>query len=187
METRRGRDPGAQPRRPAHPRLPLQRIRQKPLRGSAAGVSIRAAATGVGVIAMPYLSRAADRPLVTHGVQSGDVGADGGVVSRADRRAQMLVEVADRANPSPTPRTLPPIARTAGKRLHREDAAGKPARRAGHLLPRPLPRPRASRHLERAGGRPLPHRAGRSAATSASSGAATTPARAGASTRTMAA
>jgi len=36
-----------------------------------------------GGIAMPYLSRAADRPQITHGVQSGDVGADGGVVWRA--------------------------------------------------------------------------------------------------------
>ena len=44
---------------------------------------------------MPYLSRAADRPRITHGVQSGDVGADGGVVwARADRPSQMMVEVA---------------------------------------------------------------------------------------------
>ena len=49
----------------------------------------------IGALAMPYLSRAADRPLITHGVQSGDVGADGGVVwARADRPAQMMVEVA---------------------------------------------------------------------------------------------
>ena len=57
-----------------------------------------AAATGagaLGAIAMPYLSRAADRPQITHGVQSGDVGADGGVVwARADRPSQMMVEVA---------------------------------------------------------------------------------------------
>src|ERR1700755_990684 len=54
-----------------------------------------AAAAGVGTIAMPYLSRAADRPVITHGVQSGDVGADGGVIwSRADRPSQMMVEVA---------------------------------------------------------------------------------------------
>jgi len=53
-----------------------------------------AAATGISTIAMPYLSRAADRPVVTHGVQSGDVGTDGGVVwARSDRPAQMLVEV----------------------------------------------------------------------------------------------
>src|SRR6201996_7255293 len=55
-----------------------------------------AAATGagaLGAIAMPYLSRAADRPQITHGVQSGDVTADGGVVwARTDRPARMMVE-----------------------------------------------------------------------------------------------
>ena len=53
------------------------------------------AATTFGSIAKPYLSRADDRPLVTHGVQSGDVSMDGGVVwARADRPARMLVEIA---------------------------------------------------------------------------------------------
>src|SRR6478735_2058741 len=68
------------------------------------------AVTGAGIIAMPYLSRAADRPVITHGVQSGDVGADVGVVwARADRPAQMMVEVATTesfANAT----ALPPIA-----------------------------------------------------------------------------
>src|SRR5436309_4496014 len=51
--------------------------------------------TAVGGIAKPYLSRAADRPVITHGVQSGDVSTDAGVVwARADRPARMLVEVA---------------------------------------------------------------------------------------------
>src|SRR6201994_1897391 len=72
-----------------------------------------AAATGagaLGTIAMPYLSRAADRPVVTHGVQSGDVGADGGVVwARADRPSQMLVEVSTTESFSKV-RALPPIA-----------------------------------------------------------------------------
>src|SRR5262245_9164575 len=46
-------------------------------------------------IARPYLSFAADRPIITHGVQSGDVSAGAGVVwARADRPARMLVEVA---------------------------------------------------------------------------------------------
>ena len=57
--------------------------------------SFHRAARALGTIAMPYLSRAADRPQITHGVQSGDVGADGGVVwARADRPSQMMVEVA---------------------------------------------------------------------------------------------
>src|SRR3981189_857885 len=43
-------------------------------------------------IAKPALSRAADRPLITHGIQSGDVSVDSGVVwERADRPARMLV------------------------------------------------------------------------------------------------
>jgi alkaline phosphatase D len=46
-------------------------------------------------IARPYLSRAADRPLISHGIQSGDVSVDSGVVwARSDRPARMLVEVA---------------------------------------------------------------------------------------------
>jgi alkaline phosphatase D len=58
-----------------------------------------AAASGVitaaGGIARPYLSRANDRPLITHGVQSGDVSIDSGMVwARADRPARMHVEVA---------------------------------------------------------------------------------------------
>jgi alkaline phosphatase D len=68
------------------------------------------AAGAFGSVAMPYLSRAADRPIVTHGVQSGDVGTDGGVVwARADRPSQMLVEVAT-TDSFAEARKLPPIA-----------------------------------------------------------------------------
>ena len=68
-----------------------------------------AAATGISTIAMPYLSRAADRPQITHGVQSGDVGIDGGVVwARADRPSQMIVEVATTESFKDV-RKLPPI------------------------------------------------------------------------------
>src|ERR1700748_466251 len=68
------------------------------------------AATGAGVLAMPYLSRAADRPRVSHGVQSGDVGTAGGVVSgRAARPSQMMVEVATTESFA-NARALPPIA-----------------------------------------------------------------------------
>src|SRR5258708_12867582 len=72
-----------------------------------------AAVTGagaLGTVAMPYLSRAGDRPQITHGVQSGDVGADGGVVwARADRLSQMMVEVATTESFG-NARVLPPIA-----------------------------------------------------------------------------
>jgi len=51
--------------------------------------------TTLGGVCRPYISRANDRPLITHGVQSGDVSVDSGVVwARADRPSRMLVEVA---------------------------------------------------------------------------------------------
>jgi alkaline phosphatase D len=54
-----------------------------------------AALTAIGTIARPSLSFAPDRAQITHGIQSGDVTADSGVVwSRADRPSRMLVEVA---------------------------------------------------------------------------------------------
>src|ERR1700748_840540 len=60
-----------------------------------AASSLRCPPPARGVHAKPYRSRAADRPLVTHGIQSGDVSIDSGVVwARADRPAQMLVEIA---------------------------------------------------------------------------------------------
>src|SRR3954462_9570626 len=69
-----------------------------------------AASGAIGALAMPYLSRAADRPLISHGVQSGDVGADGGVVwARADRPSQMMVEVSTTESFAKV-RALPPIA-----------------------------------------------------------------------------
>ena len=51
------------------------------------------AVAGLGSIARPYLSHAADRPLITSGIQSGDVSADSAVIwARADRAARMQVE-----------------------------------------------------------------------------------------------
>jgi alkaline phosphatase D len=48
-----------------------------------------------GGIAKPSISRVADRPVVTHGIQSGDVSIDSAVVwARADRPSRMMVEVA---------------------------------------------------------------------------------------------
>src|SRR5919109_378633 len=71
-------------------------------RGNAAPLTRRrflmAAVSGITAaasVARPYLSRAADRPLITHGVQSGDVSTDSAMVwARADRPSRMLVEVA---------------------------------------------------------------------------------------------
>jgi alkaline phosphatase D len=58
---------------------------------------VRSASTlalaGLGGLARPYLSRAADRPRITCGVQSGDVSTDSAVVwAKADRPARMQVE-----------------------------------------------------------------------------------------------
>jgi alkaline phosphatase D len=57
------------------------------------GVMSSASAAALGGIAMPAISRAADRPLITHGLQSGDVSANSAVIwARADRPARMLIE-----------------------------------------------------------------------------------------------
>jgi alkaline phosphatase D len=57
--------------------------------------SASAGMTALGGIARPSLSFAPDRPQITHGVQSGDVSADSGMVwARADRPSRMLIEVA---------------------------------------------------------------------------------------------
>jgi alkaline phosphatase D len=58
---------------------------------------VRSASTlafaSLGTLAKPYLSRAADRPRITCGIQSGDVSAGSAMVwARADRPARMLVE-----------------------------------------------------------------------------------------------
>ncbi len=74
---------------------------------------------------MPYLSRAADRPLITHGVQSGDVGADGGVVwARADRPSQMMVEVSTTES-FRNARAAAADHRAARERLHRQRCCWK--------------------------------------------------------------
>src|SRR4051794_6384033 len=51
------------------------------------------AVTGVSGFAKPYLSRAADRPSIACGIQSGDVSADSAMIwAQADRPARMQVE-----------------------------------------------------------------------------------------------
>src|SRR3954467_1805852 len=51
------------------------------------------AAASLGSIATPYLSRAADRPLIASGIQSGDVASDSAVIwARADRPSRMRLE-----------------------------------------------------------------------------------------------
>jgi alkaline phosphatase D len=56
-------------------------------------VASATAATALGTIALPAFSRASQRPVITHGVQSGDVSTDSGMVwARTDRPARMLIE-----------------------------------------------------------------------------------------------
>jgi alkaline phosphatase D len=56
---------------------------------------LKLAGAGAVGLAMPRLSRAATRPLVTHGLQSGDVGTNHGVLwARTDRPARAIFEVA---------------------------------------------------------------------------------------------
>src|SRR5262249_38491993 len=54
-----------------------------------------ATSLAAATLARPYLSRAADRPLISHGLQSGDVSVDSAVLwARADRPSRMKVEIA---------------------------------------------------------------------------------------------
>ncbi|TIU77058.1 MAG: alkaline phosphatase, partial [Mesorhizobium sp.] len=49
---------------------------------------------GASGLALPYYSRANQRPAFTHGVQSGDVDATSGMVwTRTDRPARVMYEV----------------------------------------------------------------------------------------------
>src|SRR5215471_10657264 len=67
-------------------------VLQKRLLATAAAST---AISAIGGIGKPYLSRAADRPVIAHGIQAGDVSADAAVIwARADRPARMLAEVA---------------------------------------------------------------------------------------------
>jgi hypothetical protein len=149
--------------------------------------TVAATGTGaLGTLAMPYLSRAADRPVVTHGVQSGDVGTDGGVVwARADRPSQMLVEVATTESFN-NARVLPPIAALpesdfTAKMLLENLPAGQIFSTASNSATCRIQIFPAS--LRPAAFAPRPP----TDATSASSGAAMSPDRAGASIPTMAA
>ncbi len=89
--------------------------RRRFLAGSAAGAGLAAASGLASGLAMPGISRAASRPQITHGVQSGDPGAGGAVIwSRADRPARMVVEVATRESFADARRLVGPAALEAG-------------------------------------------------------------------------
>ena len=153
--------------------------------GAAASAGLLLPAAGRGTPALAL----AGRPEARWGVRTGDVGADSGLVwVRADRPARMMVETSAtesfRTRAAGSGPLLGP-----GHRLHRARprcAGCRPASRSttGCMLGRPG-RPAPHR---RAGHRHVPHRARAARATAcASSGRATWPGRAGASTPTAAA
>ena len=68
-------------------------VTRLPTRRRFVTTSMAAAFAALDGIKRPYLSRAADRPTISHGLQSGDVSNNSGVVwARSDRPARMLVE-----------------------------------------------------------------------------------------------
>ena len=80
----------------------------------------------LGGLAAPRLSRAADRPQIARGIQSGDVSIDRMVWARADRAARMQVECS-------TVESFKTIIRAAGRcvagqRLHRQSCCSKACR-----------------------------------------------------------
>src|ERR1700730_7512299 len=69
------------------------RIRQPITRRRLLKTSALAGIAAVSGIARPLVSRAADRPSISHGVQSGDVTVDSAVVwARADRPSRALID-----------------------------------------------------------------------------------------------
>lgn len=92
--------------------LPTRHLsRRRFLAGSAAGLGLGAASG----LALPAISRAASRPQITHGVQSGDPMPGGAVIwSRADRPSRLLVEVSTRESFANARRLVGPAALEAG-------------------------------------------------------------------------
>ena len=147
------------------------------------------AVAGATLVAAPGRAPAfvRSRPVLTHGVQSGEVAMRSGVVwTRADRPSRMLVQVLDGRHGR-----RPQLDRRAGpdrpNRLHGQGAARRASPRPARRVPRRAAGPPQPGGAERAAvaGRSGPRRPTR--ATSRSSGARTSPARAGASTPTSAA
>lgn len=81
-----------------------------------------------GIAGFPAIVRGESRPLVTHGVQSGDVTMSNGVVwARADRPARMLVDVATMESFKNARRVPGPNALSASDFNAKMDLAGLPA------------------------------------------------------------
>ena len=73
--------------------------RRKFLTTTASVTATAGAASAMGGFFMSSISRAADRPMITHGVQSGDVTANSACIwGRADRASRMITEIATTEN-----------------------------------------------------------------------------------------
>ena len=118
------------------------------------GGAVVAAAT-LGDVFTPYLSRAADRPILTHGIQSGDVGVEGAIVwARADRPSRIKV---DFSTTDSFKEMLGSVFRRCATR-ERSDGQARvdgPAPWPIHLLPRRATEPCRTRHRRRAHDRAL--------------------------------
>ena len=93
------------------------------------------AVAGAALVAAPGRAPAfvRSRPVITHGVQSGEVATRSGVVwTRADRPSRMLVQVLDGRH-GRRPQWIEGPVLTGRHRLHRQGAGARACRRAGDV------------------------------------------------------
>ncbi len=102
--------------------------RRKVLRGGAAGAGLFGTGLlGAGLLGFPAIAQS-NRPVFTHGVQSGDVTTDSGIIwARADRPARLLVEVATSDSFSNAQRLRGPAAIDGNDFTAKMDLTGLPA------------------------------------------------------------
>ena len=114
---------------------------------------------GASGLALPYYSRANGRPAFTHGVQSGDVDTESGMIwARADRPARVMFEVSTTESFANATK-LPPLAALPESDFTVKRLLTDLAVRPGHLLPHDAGRPQRRQRRVGADRRPLPHRA----------------------------
>ena len=91
------------------------------------GAAVTAGLLGGGLIGMPAIARAG-RPVITHGVQTGDVTQSRAIIwSRADRPSRMIVEVAATESFNNPRRIVGPAALEASDFATKMDLTGLPA------------------------------------------------------------
>lgn len=94
----------------------------------AGGAGVITFGAAAGLAGFPAIVRAASRPVITHGVQSGDVTTSSGMIwARADRPARMLVEVTTTESFKNARRVPGPAALGASDFSTKMDLSGLPA------------------------------------------------------------